>query len=69
MAREARVQAQEVGVIKFTKFSQGDTGLGYLMMIINLLGTSLIAKGFVIGKSLILINDVSTLSYKNEIKS
>ena len=33
------------------------------------MGTSLIDTGFVIGKSLILINDVSTLSYKNEIKS
>ena len=29
-AREARVQAQEVGVISFTRFSQGDTGWGYL---------------------------------------
>ena len=28
--REARVQAQEVGVSKFTRFSQGDTGWGYL---------------------------------------
>ena len=28
--REARVQAQEVGVINFTRFSQGDTGKGYL---------------------------------------
>ena len=30
VAREARIQAQEVGLIKFTKFSQGDTGWGYL---------------------------------------
>ena len=30
VAREARVQAQEVGVIKSTRFSQGDTGWGYL---------------------------------------
>ena len=30
VAREARVQAQEVGVSKLTKFSQGDTGFGYL---------------------------------------
>ena len=28
--REARVQAQEVGVINMTRFSQGDTGWGYL---------------------------------------
>ena len=28
--REARVQAQEVGVINFTRFSQGDTSWGYL---------------------------------------
>ena len=31
VAREARVQAQEVGVISFTKFSHGDTGWGYLV--------------------------------------
>ena len=30
VAMEARVQAQEVGVINFTRFSQGDTGKGYL---------------------------------------
>ena len=30
VAREARVQAQEVAVISFTRFSQGDTGWGYL---------------------------------------
>ena len=30
VAREARVQAQEVGVNKPTRFSQGDTFLGYL---------------------------------------
>ena len=30
VAREARVQAQEVGVINLTRFSQGDTGWGYL---------------------------------------
>ena len=30
VAREARVQAQEVGVISFTRFNQGDTGWGYL---------------------------------------
>ena len=30
-AREARVQAQEVGVINFTRFNQGDTGWGYLV--------------------------------------
>ena len=30
VTREARVQAQEVGVISFTRFSQGDTGKGYL---------------------------------------
>ena len=28
--REARVQAQEMGVISFTRFSQGDTFCGYL---------------------------------------
>ena len=28
--REARVQAQEVGVINLTMFSHGDTGSGYL---------------------------------------
>ena len=31
VAREARVQAQEVGVISLTRFSQGDTGWGYLV--------------------------------------
>ena len=30
--REARVQAQEVGVINMTRFSQGDTGWGYLVV-------------------------------------
>ena len=30
VAREARVQAQEVGVSNLTRFSQGDTGWGYL---------------------------------------
>ena len=30
VAREARVQAQEVGVINITRFSQGDTGWGDL---------------------------------------
>ena len=30
VAREARVQAQEVGVINMTRFSQGDTAWGYL---------------------------------------
>ena len=30
--REARVQAQEVGVISFTRFSQGDTAWGDLMV-------------------------------------
>ena len=30
VAREARVQAQEVGVNKFTRFSQGEAGWGYL---------------------------------------
>ena len=33
MAREARVQAQEVGVINMTRFSQGDTGWGVLVVI------------------------------------
>ena len=33
VAREARVQAQEVGVISFTRFNQGDTGSGYLEVI------------------------------------
>ena len=33
VAREARVQAQEVGVINFRRFSQGDTGWGYLEVI------------------------------------
>ena len=32
VAREARVQAQEVGVSNLTRFSQGDTGWGYLQM-------------------------------------
>ena len=31
VAREARVQAQEVGVSNLTRFSQGDTGWGYLV--------------------------------------
>ena len=31
VAREARVQAQEVGVSKLTKFSQGEAGWGYLV--------------------------------------
>ena len=31
VAREDRVQAQEVGVINLIRFSQGDTGLGYLL--------------------------------------
>ena len=30
VAREARVQAQEVGVIRLTRFSHGDTFCGYL---------------------------------------
>ena len=30
VAREARVQAQEVGVINLVRFSQGDTCWGYL---------------------------------------
>ena len=30
VAREARVQAQEVGVINLARFSHGDTGWGYL---------------------------------------
>ena len=30
--REARVQAQEVGVINITRFSQGETGWGYLVV-------------------------------------
>ena len=33
VAREARVQAQEVGVISITRFSQGDTCWGYLVVI------------------------------------
>ena len=33
VAREARVQAQEVGVINFRRFSQGDTGWGVLEVI------------------------------------
>ena len=32
VAREARVQAQEVGVINMTRFSQGDTAWGYLVV-------------------------------------
>ena len=32
VAREARVQAQEVGVISITRFSQGDTGWGVLQV-------------------------------------
>ena len=32
VAREARVQAQEVGVISITRFSQGDTAWGYLVV-------------------------------------
>ena len=32
VAREARVQAQEVGVINMVRFSQGDTGWGYLVV-------------------------------------
>ena len=32
VAREARVQAQEVGVSNLTRFSQGDTGWGYLVV-------------------------------------
>ena len=32
VAREARVQAQEVGVINLVRFSQGDTGWGYLVV-------------------------------------
>ena len=32
VAREARVQAQEVGVINITRFSQGDTAWGYLVV-------------------------------------
>ena len=31
VAREARVQDQELGVIKLNKFSHGDTCSGYLM--------------------------------------
>ena len=31
VTREARVQAQEVGVINLVRFSQGDTGCGYLV--------------------------------------
>ena len=30
VAREARVQAQEAGIINMVRFSQGDTGWGYL---------------------------------------
>ena len=33
VAREARVQAQEVGVINMTRFSHGDTGWGVLEVI------------------------------------
>ena len=32
VAMEARVQAQEVGVISFTRLSQGDTDRGYLVV-------------------------------------
>ena len=32
VAREARVKAQEVGSINNTKFSQGDTSWGYLVV-------------------------------------
>ena len=32
VAREPRVQAQEVGVSNLVRFSQGDTGWGYLQM-------------------------------------
>ena len=35
VAREARVQAQEVGVINLVRFSQGDTGLGYLVVVVT----------------------------------
>ena len=31
--REARVQAQEVGVINLIRFSHGDTGPGYLVAV------------------------------------
>ena len=30
--KETNVQDQEVGVINFVKFSQGDTSCGYLMI-------------------------------------
>ena len=33
VAREARVQAQEVGVINLIRFSHGDTGPGYLVAV------------------------------------
>ena len=32
VAREARVKAQEVGVISLVRFSHGDTGSGYLVV-------------------------------------
>ena len=35
VAREARVQAQEVGGINLVRFSQGDTGLGYLVVVVT----------------------------------
>ena len=35
VAREARVQAQEVGVINLKTFIQGDTGLGYLVVVVT----------------------------------
>ena len=37
VARVARVQAQEVGVISFSRFSQGDTGWGVLEVILLLI--------------------------------
>ena len=33
--KETNVQDQEVGVINFVKFSQGDTSCGYLMITIE----------------------------------
>jgi len=35
VAREASVQAQEVGVINLTRFSKGDTSWGYLEVYIT----------------------------------
>ena len=32
VTREARVQTREVGVINIARFSQGDTGCGYLVV-------------------------------------